>query len=78
MGNPLTDTGFHRAIEPLKKNMDSTKLLLQGPDGKPQEGMIVRMDRVERIIRQLVFFACGMAGVGFAVLSALIIFWITK
>ena len=77
MGNPLTETGFHRAIKPTNKKIEKTTLLLQGPEGEPQKGMIVRMDRLERISKQLVFFSCGMCGLGFTVLAGLIVKWLT-
>lgn len=54
MGDPLTKTQLMEAIQPLDQKLESTKVLLQGPIGKPHEGIIVRMDRIERAIEWLV------------------------
>lgn len=69
MGNPLTETGLFRAIEPIAQDAKSTKVLLQGPIGEPNKGMIVRMALIERIIKWivagfgLILSACVIAGI---------------
>ena len=55
MSNPLTETGFFRAIEPVNEKLDTTTRLLEGPPSEPHKGFIVRMDRVERISKALVW-----------------------
>ena len=42
-------------MEPHNDKLDSNTRLLEGPPSEPHKGMIVRMDRVERISKALVW-----------------------
>jgi len=56
MSDPCTKSDVHQAIDTaMDRHVTPIKTTLWGPDGEPQKGHEIRMDRVERIAKMLVW-----------------------
>ena len=54
--DPMSRTGMFRSIrDVVREEVKPIKALMTGPEGEPHKGFIIRMDRVERICKMLVW-----------------------
>lgn len=67
---------IHDELQPVQKSIDKIKRCLEGPEGEPDKGVIVRLDRIEQKEKSRSFWIGTALVAGVTALGHGIVNWI--
>lgn len=64
-------------LEPMQRSINKIKVCLEGPEGDPSKGVIVRLDRVEQTTKRWSWWTGTALVAGIGAATNAVVNWIT-